>query len=121
MLFSRDKLRSRDVGAARDTLRALWPTSASPVTFAIPIDVAEDDEAFTLVFAVAQRDSNDVSVKVEGNSIRVEGAGALRTFWVSAALEADRVEVEFGEAELKVRAMKSRVVAARRIIVRKSR
>jgi HSP20 family molecular chaperone IbpA len=108
-----------DGGGARDTLRALWPTVAVPLDFAVPLDVVEDDEGFTLRFDVEGHDASEVDVRVEGNAILVEKSRARRTFWLAAVVEGDRIETEYGEAELKVRVIKTRVAAARRIIVRK--
>jgi HSP20 family molecular chaperone IbpA len=120
MFFFNGPMRGRGDGAAlHDTLRVLWPTIAVPVDFAVPLDVVEDDEGFTLRFDVAGHDASEVGVRVEGNAVLVEGRSARRTFWLAAVVEGDRIETEYGEVELKVRVIKTRVAAARRIIVRR--
>jgi HSP20 family molecular chaperone IbpA len=120
MFFSNGPMRGRgDDAVARDTLRVLWPTIAVPLDFAVPLDVIEDDEGFTLHFDVTGHDPSDVVVRVEGNAVLVEARLARRTFWLAAVVEGDRVETEYGEVELKVRVIKTRVAAARRIIVRR--
>ena len=120
MFFSNGPMRGRGDGTiARDTLRVLWPTIAAPLDFAVPLDVIEDDEGFTLRFDVAGQDASEIDVRVEGNAVLVEARRARRTFWLAAVVEGDRIETEFGDVELKVRVIKTRVAAARRIIVRR--
>ncbi len=120
MFFSNGPMRGRGDGTvAQDTLRVLWPTIAVPLDFAVPLDVVEDDEGFTLRFDVAGHAPSDVDVRVEGNAVLVESRRARRTFWLAAVVEGDRVETEYTEVELKVRVIKTRVAAARRIIVRR--
>lgn len=119
MLFSKIRFRGAGEGPARDTLRALWPTTATPPLFAVPLDVVEDDEGYTLLFDVAGHAASDVVVRAEGNAICIEVEPRRRTFWLGAAIEADRVEAEFGTDELRVRVIKTRVAAARKIVVRR--
>jgi HSP20 family molecular chaperone IbpA len=119
MFFSKGPLRGADGVGARDTLRALWPTVAVPIDFAVPVEVVEDDEGFTLRFDTSGHDPSDVEVRAEGNAIFVEASRARRTFWLAATIEGDRVETEYGEVGVTVRVIKTRVAAARRIIVRK--
>ena len=119
MLFSRSRLSGAGEGAARDTLRALWPTVARPLDFAVPVDVVEDDEGFTLRFDVAGQDPGELRVRGEGNALVLEARVARRTFWLAAGFVADRIETEFGEAELVVRVIKTRVAEARKIVVRR--
>jgi HSP20 family molecular chaperone IbpA len=119
MLFSEGRLRGDGDLVHADTIRAFWPTVASPVTFAPPLDAREDDEGFTLEFDIEGHDPADVEVRVEASALVVVSRAMRRTFWLRAAVESDRAEVELIGDLLRVRLIKTQVAARRKIVVRR--
>ena len=52
--------------AAADRLCSVWPTSATPASFAPPIDLDEDESAYTLCFHIGESTPNSIEVVFAG-------------------------------------------------------
>jgi HSP20 family molecular chaperone IbpA len=98
--------------AEPDSLRALWPTIAEPITFAPPIDVKEDETSITLSFDVANRAEEDLEVIIEGQTLFVLGEAlprpsrgcprARRAFALPAGVDASKARMTLASRVLDV-------------------
>lgn len=116
--------RAANAPSEPDALRALWPTAAEPATFAPPIEIEEDEEAFTLLFDVAQRGEQDLEVQMEGQVLVVLGEAlprsarrARRVFALPSGVDPARATMELESPVLKVKVPKSSGNGPRAIVV----
>lgn len=127
MLF-RDALSpSRDDAVEADSLRALWPTVAEPLAFATPLELKEDEDAFTVLFDVANRTEQDLEVEVDGRTLFIFGGvmprgrsrplRVWRAFALPADVDATTARMSLASRVLKVSLAKSSTGARRNIPV----
>ena len=111
-----------------DNLRALWPTVAEPLAFAPPLELQEDDQAFTVLFDVAGRTEQDLEVEVDGRTLFIFG-GVLprgrsrplrvwRAFALPSGVDATTARMSLTSRVLKVSLAKSSASARRAVPVR---
>lgn len=111
-----------------DWLRAVWPTVAEPITFAPPITVDEDDEAFWIHFHVGARTEEDLEIVIEGQTLVILGEAlprsvstarrARRAFALPPTVDSSRARLRFDSPVLEVHIVKSASARKRAIVVR---
>lgn len=118
-------LRSARDPSPPDSLRVLWPTIAEPITFAPPITVDEDDDAFWIHFHVAGRTEEDLEVVIEGQTLVILGEAlprsrlrAKRTFALPSSVDSSRARLRLDPPVLEVHIIKSASARRRAIVVR---
>lgn len=127
MFFRRTAFVLEDASPATDTLRTIWPTVAEPSTFAPPIDVREDDQAITLLFAMPGWSAEQINVELRDQTLFVFGgapvrmeAGSyprpLRAFSLHMPIEPMTVQANLSSNVLTVHIMKSLSNGSRRIV-----
>jgi HSP20 family molecular chaperone IbpA len=108
---------------AIDVLRSVWPTAATPATFAPPVDIDEDDASFTFYFHVGARPAATVDVTFAGRVLFIHGESldlpniprAIRSFMLHSNVDVHGVSTRLEQPILIVRIPKS--AAGRRTIV----
>ena len=114
---------SRNAALALDVLRSVWPTAATPATFAPPVDIHEDDSAFTIYFNIGTRAASTVDVRFSGPMMFVFGEAlelpmqprAIRSFMLHSNIDTIGVSTRLEQPMLIVRIPKTD--AGRRTIV----
>ena len=89
-----------------DRLTTVWPTVASPASFAPPIEAREEAEVIVLTFDLEGSDPEGVRVEVRGTTLYLrEGASrrGVRVFAVHNSVDSAAPEAEIAEGRLTVR------------------
>ena len=105
----------------RDSLSIVWPTAASPVTFAPPIEAVENAETFMLVFDIRGSTPEEITVRIDEGMVTLERIAprARRTFSFTKPVDPARAEHEYTSTTLTVRVTKREISTSRQIIVRR--
>jgi len=106
-----------------DVLRSVWPTAATPPTFAPPVDIDEDDSSLTFYFHIGARTAATVDVTFAGRVLFIHGESlnlpniprAIRSFMLHSNVDVHGVSTRLEEPMLIVRIPKN--AAGRRTIV----
>lgn len=108
---------------AIDVLRSVWPTAATPATFAPPVDIDEDDSSLTFYFHIGTRPAASVDVTFAGRVLFIHGESldlpniprAIRSFMLQSNVDVHGVSTRLEHPMLIVRVPKNS--AGRRTIV----
>ncbi len=79
--------------ASVDRLCWVWPTAATPASFAPPIELDEDDTSYTLCFHIGEHAPNSIEVIFSGSALFVRSkhpaprAQATRVFLLRAGID----------------------------------
>jgi HSP20 family molecular chaperone IbpA len=106
-----------------DVLRSVWPTAATPATFAPPVDIDEDDASMTFYFHIGERAAATVDVTFAGQVLFIHGESlnlpniprAIRSFMLHSSVDVLGVSTRLEQQMLIIRIPKN--AAGRRTIV----